>query len=118
MNTPIIDDKLLYRRQFFFSPHIIKNLPKWKNIKVTNDYFLTVHPDLEHIHLKKGDVEIIALGFILDPFNANHSNKVIVNNLINNSTGFKSVIKNSPFLTSSKLSPSIFFSPSKSFETM
>lgn len=94
VNTPKIDDNLLYRRQFFFAPRYIENLPGWKKIQVSKKYFLTIHPDLNHIHLMKDDVEIFSLGFILDPFNPQYSDKDIVQDLLNKSTEFSSIIKN------------------------
>ncbi len=95
VNTPKIDDNLLYRRQFFFAPRYIQDLPNWNKVQVNEQYFLTIHPDLEFIHIKKNNVEIISLGFILDPLNPKFSDEDIVNNLLNNTSDFNSVIKSS-----------------------
>jgi len=92
--TPLIDDRLLYRRQFFFAPQYIEDLPNWKKVQVSDKYFLTIHPDLDHIHLKKNDTEIISLGFILDPINPNFTDNDIIQDLLNKSADFSSVIKN------------------------
>jgi len=94
LNNPIIDDRLLYRRQFFFAPKYIENLPNWKRIQVSEKYFLTIHPDLNHIYLKNNDIEIIVLGFILDPINPYYTDKEITQDLLNKSSDFSSVIKN------------------------
>jgi len=91
--TPSIDDNLLYRRQFFFAPQYIEDLTSWNKVQVSEQYFLTIHPDLEFVHLKKNNVEIISLGFILDPHNPKDSDEDIVINLLNNTTDFSSVIK-------------------------
>lgn len=93
-NTHTIDDNLLYRRQFFFGPKYIESLPNWKKVQVSDKYYLTIHPDLYHIHLKNNDIEIISLGFILDPINPHFTDKDIVQDLLNKSSDFSSIIKN------------------------
>lgn len=93
VNTPKIDDNLLYRRQFFFAPQYIEDLPNWNKIQVDDKYFLTIHPDLKFVHLKKNNVEIILLGFILDPLNPKFSDEEIVRNLLDTTSDFNSVIK-------------------------
>lgn len=93
VNIPKIDDNLLYRRQFFFAPQYIEDLPNWNKIQVDDKYFLTIHPDLKFVHLKKNNVEIILLGFILDPLNPKFSDEEIVRNLLDTTSDFNSVIK-------------------------
>jgi hypothetical protein len=93
VNTPKIDDNLLYRRQFFFATQYIQDLPNWNKVQVNKEYFLTIHPDLEFVHLKKNNTEIISLGFILDPLNSEYTNEDIVRYLLNSTSDFNSVIK-------------------------
>lgn len=93
-NNPLIDDRLLYRRQFFFGPRYVENLPKWIRIQVNNNYYLTIHPDLNHVKATNGDVNVISLGFILDPHNPKYSDHEIVNELLNKSDNFNSFVKN------------------------
>ena len=93
VNIPKIDDNLLFRRQFFFGPNYIKNLPRWKKVQVNENYFLTIHPDLNHVYHKANDIEIIVLGFILDPINPHYKDEDIVKHLLNATSDFKSVIK-------------------------
>ncbi|MFC1759927.1 hypothetical protein ACFLZD_00220 [Candidatus Neomarinimicrobiota bacterium] len=92
-NTPKIDNNLLYRRQFFFAPQYIEDLTSWSKVQINDQYFLTIHPDLEFVHLKKNNVEIISLGFILDPFNPKFSNEDIIRNLLNTTSDFSSIVK-------------------------
>jgi len=94
LNTHQIDDSLLYRRQFFFAPKYIENLPSWKKVQVSKKYFLTIHPALNHTYLKNDDIELTILGFILDPINPHFTDKDIVQDLLNKSSDFSSVIKN------------------------
>lgn len=93
VNTPKIDDNLLYRRQFFFAPQYIDDLPNWNKVQVSDKHLLTIHPDLDHVHLKKNNIEIILLGFILDPLNPKFSDEEIVKNLLDTTSDFNSVIK-------------------------
>ncbi len=93
VNTPKINDNLLYRRQFLFASQYIEGLQRWKKVRVSDKYFLTIHPDLDHVHLKKNNIEIISLGFILDPLNPKFSDEDIIRNLLNNTSDFNSVIK-------------------------
>ncbi|MCK4903442.1 MAG: hypothetical protein KAS35_02040 [Candidatus Marinimicrobia bacterium] len=93
VNTSKIDDNLLYRRQFFFAPQYIEDLPNWNKVQIDKKYFLTIHPDLKFVHLKKNNVEIILLGFMLDPLNPEFSDEDIVRNLLKNTSDFNSVIK-------------------------
>ena len=74
---------MLYRRQFFFGPRYVESLPEWKRIQVNDNYYLTIHPDLDHVNATKSDVSVISLGFILDPDNPKFSDNDIVNNLLN-----------------------------------
>lgn len=93
INTSI-DDRLLYRRQFFFGPKYVDNLPEWKRIQVNDNYYLTIHPDLDHVKAFKGEVTIISLGFILDPYNPKFNDDEIVNDLLAKSDSFDSLVKN------------------------
>ncbi len=88
-----VNCKEIYRRQFFFAPQYVEDLPNWIKVQINNQYFLTIHPDLEFVHLKKNNVEILTLGFILDPFNPEFSNEDIVRDLLNTTSDFNSVIQ-------------------------
>ena len=98
-DTPPIDDRLLYRRQFFFAPKYIENLPDWKKVQVSEKYYLTIHPDLEHVHIKDNNREIFALGYFLDPHNPNFNDKEIITDLLNKSVYFNDIIKNTYHLS-------------------
>lgn len=97
--SPIIDDRLLYRRQFFLSPRYIENLPAWKRVKINENYFLTIHPDLDSIHIQKDNTQVIALGFLLDPYNPDYNDEQIINNLLEKSDAFQSLVKNTYHLS-------------------
>jgi len=88
-----IDDYLLYRRQFFFGPRYINYLNNWAKIPV-GDNFLTIHPDLELTRANNEQIELYLLGFVLDAYNPNYSNKDILNYLLNNNLNFESLVEN------------------------
>jgi len=74
--------KYLYRRQYILGPRFINSLPGWEYIKITDRYFLTVHPDLPVTREYRNSDFIILLGYILDPYNPTHNDSQIINNII------------------------------------
>lgn len=93
VNTPIIDDNLLYRRQYFFGARYIQNFPNWNKVQVNDQYFLTIHPDLEFATAKKNNIELFLFGFFFDPNNPNFTNLEILNNILLHNTSLKDIIK-------------------------
>jgi hypothetical protein len=61
-------EQLLFRRQFFLSPQKITMFPSWISEDLPGGYHLTVHPDLNITRFKNENLEIILLGYILDPY--------------------------------------------------
>jgi len=74
--------KYLYRRQYVLGPRFINSLPGWENIKITDRFFLTVHPDLSVAQAYSNNDFIILLGYILDPYNPSHNDSQIIKNII------------------------------------
>ena len=74
--------KYLYRRQYIVGPRFINSLPGWEYIKITDRYFLTVHPDLPVTREYRNSDFIILLGYILDPYNPAHNDSQIINDII------------------------------------
>ena len=76
-------EQLHFRRQFFFTNKEIKPFKDWLEVKVmfkNNESTLIHHPDLEYTS-NNGTLNIILLGYILDPFHTSASNQDIVNEL-------------------------------------
>ncbi len=93
VNTPKIDDSLLYRRQYFFGSNFIEKFPNWNKKEIGYNTFLTFHPDLEFASAKKNNIELFLLGFFFDPNNPNFTNLEILKNILLHNTNFKDIIK-------------------------
>ncbi len=93
VNTPKIDDNLLYRRQYFIGSKFIDKFPNWNKKELGDDTFLTFHPDLEFASVKKNNIELFLLGFFFDPNNPNFTNLEILNNILLHNTSLKDIIK-------------------------
>jgi hypothetical protein len=77
-------NKYLYRRQFILGSCFI-DFQNWKYEKIDNNYYLSVHPDLQITKAKLNDNLIIMLGYMLDPLNPSYNNDQIVDSLIKKS---------------------------------
>lgn len=93
VNTPKIDNSLLYRRQYFFGSNFIEKFPNWNKKEIGYNTFLTFHPDLEFASAKKNNIELFLLGFFFDPNNPNFTNLEILKNILLHNTNFKDIIK-------------------------
>jgi len=78
-----LQNRLLYRRQFILGPKYIK-FAGWKREKISNNLFLTVHPDLEVTKVHSRNNFIVLLGYILDPYKPSFSNLQIIRKIMNN----------------------------------
>lgn len=91
-NTQKIDDRLLYRRQYFIGPKFVDSFPTWEKIILGKNIHITAHPDLEINTAKKGDIELALLGFMFDSQNYKSSNKNILNHIIKNDS-FEEIVR-------------------------
>lgn len=80
MNTK---DRYCFRRQFLFTDKEIRLLPYWRDHKIVfkgKVSNLIFHPDLD-FSKSEGQLSIVLLGYILDPFNPDQGNQEVVDNL-------------------------------------
>lgn len=70
----------------------VDELEGWKREKINGGIFLTIHPDLELEVLEKNGVQLTLLGFIIDPYNPNYTNKDILNNILDSTDNFKGAL--------------------------
>lgn len=84
---------LLYRRQFILGPRYLDKFSHWRKRKIDNDLFLSVHPDLELNYVSNKNISLILLGFLLDPYNPEHSNIDILNGLIKDCSTFQGIVR-------------------------
>jgi hypothetical protein len=87
-------EKYLYRRHYLLSPRPIECFWNWKQIQVSKDYFLTVHPDLPVIVAKHQDRSIHLLGYIIDAYNPLLDDSKIMESVIKNSKSGDDVFAN------------------------
>ncbi len=90
----LINDRLMYRRQFFLGPKYIEELADWKHTQLNSKYFITSHPDLALNIASLGKTSLILLGFIFDPDNPSFGNIEILNELLLKGNNFEDVIEN------------------------
>ena len=89
-------DELLFRRQFILGPRIPKEFDHWKKQEIDKDFFLAVHPDLNMDYAFENGISLFLLGFIMDPYNPEYSNKEVLNQLMK---GRKTFEKSLPVFT-------------------
>ena len=82
MENFVLEEKLLYRRQFIIRPYFIERFKFWRKRKITNSIFLSTHPDLGCAHVKYKKKSLTLLGFILDPENPQYNDLDILHRLI------------------------------------
>lgn len=70
---------LLFRRQFLLGYDSYKTIEGWKTFSIGREAILSVHPDLD-VTISSNS-RIILLGFILDPFDINADDSVIIEKL-------------------------------------
>jgi len=91
----MLDKKnLLYRRQFVIGPRYVKELNWWNKIPVTDQLFITVHPDLNYAQVKKGNRSLTLLGYLIDPFKPKFDDTNILEELISKSNTNDNLIEN------------------------
>ncbi len=92
-NQDLNYEKLLYRRQFILAPHYINKFKNWQKANINNKYFLTVHPDLQLLQIKDNQKSLTLLGFILDPYNIDATDKDIIEDLLKKCKSTKDIFE-------------------------
>jgi hypothetical protein len=78
-------EKYLYRRQYLLAPRPIDSFGNWKQIQLSEECFLTAHPDLPVITARRQDRSIHLLGYIIDPYNPYSDDSQIMEDVIDKS---------------------------------
>ena len=87
------NDNLYLRRQFILGPNYIEKLSKWGKKRISDNLFLTVHPDLKLNCISNNNISLTLLGFMFDYHNPDYSNSDILRELISSSNTFKDIIR-------------------------
>jgi len=80
--APIVDEKLLFRRQFVLSSEAEHALPHSANVLVAGRYHVSAHNDLELTHVQHEGKSLTLLGFMLDPDRPEATDEQILHRLI------------------------------------
>ena len=78
-------EKYLYRRQYLLAPRRIDSFGNWKQIRISEDYFLNAHPDLPVTVAHCQNRSIYLLGYIIDPYNPSFDDSQITQDVIDKS---------------------------------
>lgn len=87
-----MDSIHFFRRQFILSTNPDLNFDNWKNIKITTEIYLSVHPDLEINQSNFKKINITLLGFVVNPFEPLKSNREILDELASDTLKFEDLI--------------------------
>src|SRR3954470_18857012 len=92
-------NSLLFKRQFLLSSSPQFGFSEWNNIKLNDSAYLSVHPELEVNQSCCNGIRLTLLGFAVNPFAPNKSNKEILDQIIRGTKGFDDVIANTNALS-------------------
>jgi hypothetical protein len=76
-----VSDVSVFQNQFILGPSFVKSFQSWQKLPIAEDLNLMSHPLLNVTQVKKGKKSLTLIGFILDPFNPNASNRDILKQL-------------------------------------
>jgi len=82
---------LQYRRQFLLSREPVPGLDQWKVLSI-GPLLAYAHPDLETSHARGPELELLLLGFVLDPRQPSASNQQILDRLSSGCTTFRQIL--------------------------
>ncbi|MFM1651725.1 hypothetical protein ACI7RC_06445 [Brevibacillus sp. B_LB10_24] len=86
-------ERLLYRRQYILGPRFLVNRGGWKCLQIGDDLFATVHPDLETAQAYGNGMQLTLLGFLIDPFHPEYSNREVLQHISETASCFDEVIE-------------------------
>ncbi len=87
----MIDDNLIFRRQFLLLRELITEFPSWKSVRF-NHYHLYYHPDLEVNQKSDQRKCLIIIGDIYDFANFEKDNGTIVQDIFSEADSFGSLV--------------------------
>ncbi len=74
--------QLLFRRQYVLGPRFLEGFPQWQRIEAGPSLCLTAHPDLTVSAASTGDLSIVLIGYILDPYRPEDRDEDILRRLL------------------------------------
>ena len=82
-----------YRRQFLLSSAKLNRFPSWKKARISNLFYLEVHPDLELNQVQANGVGLTLLGYLIDPDHSERGNSDILRDILQLATDDRDLFK-------------------------
>ncbi len=76
------ETRLLFRRQYVLGPRFLEGFVRWKRIRAGSSFCLTAHPDLATSVASIGDISLVLIGYILDPYRPEDRDEDILRRLL------------------------------------
>ena len=76
-----VSDVSVFQNQFILGPSFVKAFESWQKVSIDENFKLMVHPLLNVTQVKEGNKSLTLLGYILDPFNPQATNRDILKQL-------------------------------------
>ena len=88
------DERLLFRRKFLAAPKAIDHeiVNQWDKAD-WNGYHLYIHPDLARAFAKAKGLDVVLLGYALDPDNPGFSNADVLNHALSNAADANALVE-------------------------
>src|SRR4030043_733169 len=86
-------NKLRYRRQFLLCREVIPSLAHWNFLSLKDGLFLYSHPDLDVTVKDSQQLQLVLLGYLVDPACYKKSNEEILADIISKSETFASFLE-------------------------
>jgi ornithine cyclodeaminase/alanine dehydrogenase-like protein (mu-crystallin family) len=85
--------KHLFRSQFILGPHYIHTFEDWNKTQTAGRFFITSHPNLSLCQVSSGHRSLTLLGYMVDPLNPDHDDRLILEGLLAGFEDLKALIK-------------------------
>jgi hypothetical protein len=87
-----MDSKHNFRRQFILSSNPRFTIEGWNNLELNKKIYLSAHPEIEICQSSSGTIQIILIGFLINPFDPLKTNQEILESIANGMVKFNDLI--------------------------
>ncbi|HBY89838.1 MAG TPA: hypothetical protein DEO37_05285 [Aerococcaceae bacterium] len=86
-------NKLQFSRQYVVEDRYIEEFEGWNKLEIGKKFVATIHPDLEFSQIINEHHTITLLGYLINPYKSNMSNKEIIKEISQNISNFEDLIE-------------------------
>jgi hypothetical protein len=86
-----MDSKHNFRRQFILSSNPKFTIDGWNNIELNKKIYLSAHPEIEICQCSFGNIQLILIGFAVNPFEPLKSNQEILQDIVYDALNFNDI---------------------------